>query len=146
MRIRLNDIYNKAHQRSEGYAEDVISKGVIQGEDLIIDNLVYLELIKKYNPNGVPQSSSCCGKQTLPPVLPPVTIQVKNAIVAGSKVVSNVLQGKQVKASDEVIKQRREICQSCEFWIKESERCQLCGCFTNVKTTLQSEHCPKSKW
>tara|TARA_R100001198_G_C5132293_1_gene149990 strand:- start:65 stop:343 length:279 start_codon:yes stop_codon:yes gene_type:complete len=47
----------------------------------------------------------------------------------------------------EKIKQERmEICQGCEHWSKESNRCRECGCQMRVKTSLTSSKCPLNKW
>jgi tetratricopeptide (TPR) repeat protein len=44
----------------------------------------------------------------------------------------------------EVQKQRLATCASCEH--HTGLRCQICGCFTNVKSRLLHEDCPIGKW
>ena len=50
------------------------------------------------------------------------------------------------KVSDDVFKERMDICRGCEHFNAESERCNNCGCFLNIKATWNSEKCPLSKW
>lgn len=54
-------------------------------------------------------------------------------------------------ASDEVLAERRQTCESCEHWggIRGGSllkgRCRLCGC-TGIKLALATSKCPASKW
>ena len=43
---------------------------------------------------------------------------------------------------------RRAICAACPEWIASRRRCRICGCFTDVKVALRTEHCPLDppKW
>lgn len=47
-------------------------------------------------------------------------------------------------ASDSVIAERRELCESCDRWFHG--RCKDCGCYTYAKTQLTREKCPLGKW
>lgn len=50
------------------------------------------------------------------------------------------------RVSDEVQKQRMEICKGCEFLFKLSKQCRKCGCFMEAKTKLPHAECPIGKW
>jgi len=49
-------------------------------------------------------------------------------------------------ASDDVQKDRINICNSCEFLFTPTRNCKKCGCFVDAKTRLQSSSCPINKW
>lgn len=48
--------------------------------------------------------------------------------------------------SDDVSQGRLDICNGCEKFIHESNRCKECGCFMNLKTKLAEAKCPLNKW
>lgn len=50
------------------------------------------------------------------------------------------------KVSDEIQKQRYDICVSCPHLNMDSNRCKICGCFMGVKTYMPNEQCPINKW
>ena len=53
------------------------------------------------------------------------------------------------KVSKEVRDARMETCKKCEFFIPDSKRCQLCGCFMEAKTWIagpKANLCPKDRW
>lgn len=39
-----------------------------------------------------------------------------------------------------------KICIVCERYDKESERCNECGCYMPLKTTIPFTTCPLGKW
>ena len=43
-----------------------------------------------------------------------------------------------------VIKTRKDICRSCEFFT--GTNCSKCGCLISAKTSLATEQCPENKW
>ncbi|MAK37878.1 MAG: hypothetical protein CMC15_17095 [Flavobacteriaceae bacterium] len=47
-------------------------------------------------------------------------------------------------ASEEVIKERRSICDTCVH--RDNKSCSICGCFIIPKTRVASEECPKGYW
>lgn len=51
-----------------------------------------------------------------------------------------------MKATENVIAERWEICQACEHLYKPTHTCKVCGCFMKVKTSLAGARCPKNKW
>jgi hypothetical protein len=38
------------------------------------------------------------------------------------------------------------ICQGCELWRSEENRCGQCGCWIRKKASWAQEHCPLGKW
>lgn len=76
--------------------------------------------------------------------MPPLTQQVKNAVTAGARVVSAVVQGKQVLVDEGTFGRRRHICETCPH--NKKNRCELCGCFTLGKARLKTESCPDHRW
>lgn len=48
--------------------------------------------------------------------------------------------------TDDMKKNRLEICDNCEFFIRDHKRCGKCGCFVEVKAKWESNHCPVGKW
>lgn len=41
---------------------------------------------------------------------------------------------------------RLSVCAGCEHWDAAPRRCRLCGCYTDAKIALKTEHCPINKW
>lgn len=77
--------------------------------------------------------------------LPPIKQQIINAGNAVNRIVSNIIHNKPIKADDDIISKRKEICSTCQFLINNS-RCSRCGCYYNIKITLSTEKCPVNKW
>jgi hypothetical protein len=50
------------------------------------------------------------------------------------------------RVSEEVQKQRMDICQACPLLHKITKMCAECGCFMHAKTKLPNAFCPKGKW
>ena len=48
--------------------------------------------------------------------------------------------------SNEIRKERLDICRQCEHYFKPTGTCKKCGCFMRVKTTLSFTECPIGKW
>lgn len=54
-----------------------------------------------------------------------------------------------IKASDETIQTRKEICNNCEHKKKMTiavDLCSQCGCIIAGKIRLKSSECPVGKW
>ena len=68
--------------------------------------------------------------------------------LAGSAkdIISGVVAGEGLLASDEVYNHRMNICGGCEFFLKEDKRCSKCGCFMEAKTKFIKTKCPMDKW
>lgn len=77
---------------------------------------------------------------------PSISDQAQNLTKLIKDVILDVVSGNQIFASDEVQKQRMEICKSCEHYHEEQVRCKECGCFLEDKTSYTSAVCPIHKW
>ena len=141
MRILLRDIIAKISERGKEYYDDVVNRGVIRGDYLEIDNMAYMDLLKKYNPNK--QHSTC---RTCNGNLPSLPQQIVNAASAAGKALMSGITGHGIRASENTIQQRKNICFSCPNYLPDSKRCKLCGCYTEVKLTLKTESCPENRW
>lgn len=73
---------------------------------------------------------------------PDVLTQVNNFLNSSIKHLIDNMEN----VSDDVASCRMSICESCEFYDKESVRCNSCGCFLKIKTRWASEKCPIGKW
>jgi len=76
------------------------------------------------------------------PQLPSTMQMARNFIKSASDHIKNGMKS----ADEDIIKKRLEICESCDFKIRESNRCGKCGCFLGAKTKWESSHCPIGKW
>lgn len=50
------------------------------------------------------------------------------------------------QVSEDVQKERFNICLSCPELIKLTKQCKKCGCFMALKTKLENASCPIGKW
>jgi hypothetical protein len=41
---------------------------------------------------------------------------------------------------------RMEVCESCDRYNKDSQTCEICGCFMPLKTAAANMRCPIDKW
>lgn len=58
----------------------------------------------------------------------------------------DMLNNKIERVSEDVSKERLDICKQCEHLIKTTVQCKKCGCFMTAKTTLPHAFCPIGKW
>jgi hypothetical protein len=67
-----------------------------------------------------------------------------------SKTISNTasaITNKEKIISDKLEANRRlQLCNACPNLIKESGRCDICGCFVSLKVKIAHEECPIEKW
>ncbi len=47
---------------------------------------------------------------------------------------------------EQLVKERLETCDQCEYYQKQHDRCQKCGCNMKLKTKLYAAKCPIDKW
>lgn len=130
MNLRISKIHDAAPYRPPGYVEDVLSRGVVDGEWLELPDEEYAALIQKYSPK---------------PKLPSTAIMARNAATAlRDEIKARIIGLPEIEAEE--VARRLEICRWCEHFIPEQGRCSQCGCFMNFKTKLRSQHCPINKW
>lgn len=41
---------------------------------------------------------------------------------------------------------RMETCENCMRYDKQGQKCEICGCFMPLKTTMANMRCPIDKW
>lgn len=141
MKILLKDIEEKAKIRPEGYKDEVLKSGTIEGNFLVITPDAYTELLKKFSPSTpIPPKKKCCGDY------PPLPTQLGNAVNAGKRVLGAFKRGESVRVADQVANARRAICEQCQDFDKERGRCVLCGCYVKFKLMLKTEQCPRKLW
>ena len=56
------------------------------------------------------------------------------------------LLNKENYIDEQTSKDRFNICNSCEKFIKLTHQCKECGCFMQLKTKLIKASCPLGKW
>jgi hypothetical protein len=54
VRILLCEIERRAAERPPGYVEDVLSRGMVVGDELELSEEAYRELVAKYDPKRFP--------------------------------------------------------------------------------------------
>ena len=96
--------------------------------------------------DGKNVSAGVCKACLKSPELPPLQTQAANAAKAVGRVLLAAAQGAPVFATKETQDARRAICHACDQWIENKQRCAKCGCFTDKKIKLATEHCPLGKW
>lgn len=128
MNLRISKVHDAAPNRPPGYVDDVMSRGVVDGEWLELPDEEYAALIQKYSPQ---------------PELPSAAAMAKNAATALRDELKARISGLPEIEAEEVSR-RLEICHGCEFFTQG--RCAKCGCFMKFKSRLRSQHCPEGKW
>jgi hypothetical protein len=93
-----------------------------------------------------PRAKWSCFGQCTDPALPSAAEQALNAGGAAYRAAQALFGGTDFKVSPAERADRQEICLSCPFFIRKSERCSKCGCFTTYKTYLKAEKCPIGRW
>jgi hypothetical protein len=92
---------------------------------------------RRYTLSGKLVSQRKFGYETAGGNLPGTAFRLAKAAIKGQKIV----------ASFSEISRRLEICGGCEFFVESPRmRCQKCGCYLNLKSRLETEHCPIGKW
>ncbi|APW60494.1 hypothetical protein [Paludisphaera borealis] len=84
------------------------------------------------------------GQPPEPAAYPPLATMIGNALTAG---VAFIKSG--CSTVDQVeFDRRHSICEGCEHFDAAQDRCRSCGCMTNLKLWMASEHCPlpEPKW
>lgn len=141
MRIKLEAIRVAAGNRPEGYYEDVVSKGEIQGEDLVITGSELRKLKDKYDPTWRKAATLTVNVPGRPSIL-----DMSAGLVA-------TLAGWAAKGFP--IRSREEIdaiamqCLACNHWDRKAlggnGNCSICRC-SELKWWLATSRCPIDKW
>lgn len=80
--------------------------------------------------------------------LPKMCQVIANGVKSANDVALQALRAGVIKTKDVEIKRRLSLCQGCEYYRPEDERCAhiKCGCFVKLKTWLNASRCPEGKW
>jgi hypothetical protein len=62
------------------------------------------------------------------------------------KNIKSVSQGNPLTIPNSEIESRKSICNSCQFFDKNQDRCTKCGCNISIKAYLKASYCPIGKW
>ena len=130
MNLRISRVYDAAPTRPEGYVEDVLSRGVVDGEWLTLPDEEYEDLKRKYRQQ---------------PELPSMGKMMLNAFNAATDEIKARAERTKPLEPEET-RRRYAVCQGCEFFTTDQGRCSKCGCFMKFKSRLRSQHCPEGKW
>ena len=71
---------------------------------------------------------------------------VRNASKAAGRVIVAVATGQGVFVSEKMRADRVATCERCVHFIAQFRQCEVCGCFVDAKSRLQTESCPRHKW
>jgi hypothetical protein len=77
------------------------------------------------------------------PSVPQMAKNLGNDVI---KAVQNIAAGNPVISNDSEANRKKSICNSCEFFNSQQDRCTKCGCYVAVKVYLKSSFCPIGKW
>jgi hypothetical protein len=128
MRLRIAKIHEAAMSRPPNYVQAVLSRGVVDGEWLEISDEALADLRQQF-------------RQTPPPVAEMAVNLARAAADEAKAIFAGALAVPQ-----ESIASRMETCRACEHFIRDQNRCALCGCFAELKARMRSQHCPVGKW
>lgn len=100
---------------------------------------------------GIPYYLARLGDLPDKPNPPSPITKVKHLAKAGGRILKGVVSGEPIRVSDDVLKQRDEICSACGLWRPSGNlgmgecRHPQCGC-TKFKRGFTTETCPAGKW
>ena len=77
---------------------------------------------------------------------PSLKDQINDLSEIAKESAKNILSGKDIIASDDIISARLNLCEVCEFYVKDQFRCKKCGCFMKTKAKMLVAKCPVDKW
>ena len=122
MRISLKLIHDKAKYRPEGYYDEVISHGAIDGNELVLNDDVYWQLCRKYNPP-----------------LPSKVQMAANFAVSIAKFAASGF----ALVDERKYAERAGTCLDCPHIVEDPEhwRCSKCGCY-DIKLWMATAQCP----
>jgi len=78
--------------------------------------------------------------------LPSVLQMAKSLMGTAKDVVGGALSGKGLRVDETTYEHRISLCRGCEFFINETERCSVCGCYMKAKSMFKKAYCPENKW
>lgn len=129
-KIALAQLEEAAKERPEGYMDEVVRRGFVEGEFVYLTKQALQTLQKLY----------AKGKQP-----PSVAAMIKSATVAMGKEARAIAKGEDGVSAEEVTR-RLAICKPCSSYLEAQGRCSECGCYMKFKARLRTQNCPRKKW
>lgn len=77
---------------------------------------------------------------------PSLKDQINDLSEIAKESAKNILSGKRAIADDNIVSFRLNLCEACEFYVKDQSRCKKCGYFMKAKTKMFVAKCPVNKW
>ncbi len=62
------------------------------------------------------------------------------------QIAKDAITGKLVLSEDELKTERMKICSVCEHFQPALRKCDICGCFMEIKSRILQAECPINKW
>jgi protein-arginine kinase activator protein McsA len=91
--------------------------------------------------------SNCSSKQNSQPSnFPSLASMGVNLAKDVVNTVKSGIAGQGIQVDEAESNKRKQICDKCEFFNTQQQRCTKCGCFMAVKVYLKASHCPVGKW
>ena len=112
-------------------------------DPIALTALMTIEQPDLYSLDRVPEEKQ---KEKTRGPLPSNMQMMKNLSSSLKNASKALIKGEKVSLSKGEAEARMKICMSCEEYIKEENRCNLCGCYMRVKTKIATEKCPIRKW
>lgn len=69
-----------------------------------------------------------------------------NPVKGSIKTATDILKTGGKNVTQEQKAERLKICESCDHFLKDSRRCDICKCYLDLKTKFQASECPINKW
>ena len=114
-------------------------------DPIVLSPLMTISPKEAYSLDRVPKEKEQENQET-EPRFPSGLQMAKNLSSSILNATKALTKGEKIRSSKGEAAERMKICAGCEHYIKEENRCNLCGCFLNVKTKVATERCPVGKW
>lgn len=78
--------------------------------------------------------------------LPSILEMAKNLVGSAKDIAAGAIAGEGLAVEQTIYEHRMNICEGCEFFINETSRCSVCGCYMKAKAMFKKTYCPENKW
>ena len=112
-------------------------------DPIVLNALMTIEQPDMYSLDRIPEEKK---EEEVRKSFPSNSQMIKNLSSSLKNASKAFMKGEKVKSTKAEAEARMKICASCEEYIKEENRCNLCGCYMRVKVVVATESCPIKKW
>ena len=98
---------------------------------------------KVYSQDRVPESESIKEEELN---LPTKKEMASNLLKSFKRASGALVKGEKLSVTKDIAEKRLEVCYTCPKYIKDQNRCSLCGCYLKAKARMATETCPIGKW